>query len=235
MATCLSIVQSVCKRVGLSSVSSAYSNSDAKIQQIVELCNESGQEVARRYPWQVLINEGTFTTVATEIQGAMSTIAPACDYIINDTIWNRSLRRPVFGPKVSQQWQQSKAFALNGPWSSYRIQGDSLRMYPVPTAGESCYFEYLTKNWITKSVGGSASEWTNDADVPLLDDQMLILDTIWRWKAAKGLEYAEDFAKAERRIQDLMTRDAGKDWLNTTNTKYDVFPGVVVPSGSWSL
>ena len=235
MATCLSIIQSVCKRVGLGSITSAYSSADTKIQQVVELSAEAGQEIGRRYPWQVLTKEGTFTTLATEIQGTMSSIASDLDYIINDTIWNRTLRRPVFGPKVAQQWQQSKAFALNGPWSSYRIQGDSLRMYPVPVAGQKCYFDYLSRNWVTTSVGGTASTWTNDNDVPLLDDQLLTLDTIWRWKAAKGLEYAEDFAKSERRIQDLMTRDAGKDWLTMEGTKYDINPGIVVPSGSWNL
>lgn len=235
MATCLSIVQSVCKRVGLPAITSAYSSSDQKVQQIVELANEAGQEIARRYPWQALNQEISFTTVATESQGAMSTIAPGYDHIINDTIWNRSLRRPVFGPKVPQTWQQQKAFAINGPWSSFRIVGDELRMYPVPSAGESCYFEVQTKYWITRSVVGGASEWSNDADVPLLDDQLLILDTIWRWKAAKGLEYAEDFAKAERSLLDLASRDASKDWLNLSGTKYDIFPGVVVPAGSWGV
>jgi len=233
--TCLSIVQSVCKRVGLGTITAAYSSSDSKIQQVVELANEAGQEISRRYPWQALITEATYTTLATEIQGAITTLAPGFDYIINDTIWNRSLRRPVFGPKVPQTWQQQKAFAINGPWSSFRIVGDDLHMCPVPPAGETCVFEYLTKNWVSRSVGGGSDSWTNDADTSLIDEQTLTLDTIWRWKAAKGLEYAEDFAKAERRIQDLMTRDAGKDWLNLSNTKYDIFPGVVVPAGSWSL
>lgn len=232
--TCLSIVQSICLRVGLDSPSSALGSNDRNVLQIVELSNESGQELARRYPWQNLLAVGNFTTVATESQGSIDTIAPGLDYIINDTIWNRTLRRPVYGPKTPQNWEQQKAFAINGPWSGYRLIGDTLAMYPVPTAGQDCYFEYISKNWVTTASSTSAY-WTVDTDTPKLDNNLLVLDTVWRWKAAKGLDYSEDFNKAERLYQDLATRDGGKDWLNTSNTKYDIFPGVIVPAGSWNL
>lgn len=232
--SCLTLVQSVFKRLGLNTPVSVVGNTDRQVGQILELSNEAGQELARRYPWQALLAVGTFTTVATESQGSVQTIAPALDYIINDTIWNRSLRRPVFGPKTPQTWEQQKAFAINGPWSNYRLIADTLAMYPVPTAGQSCYFEYISKNWVT--TGSSTSPtWVLDADTPLLDNNLLILDTIWRFKAAKGLEYAEDFNKAERLCTDLMGRDGGKDSLNLDGTKYDIYPGIVVPSGSWNV
>lgn len=234
--TCLTIVQSVCKRVGLSSPTVAVGSTDVQILQIVELANEAGQETARRYPWTALLNVGSYTTVATESQGAIDTIAPGLDYIINDTIWNRTLRRPVFGPKTPQGWEQNKAFALNGPWSSYRIIAGALAMYPVPTAGESCYFEFISKNWVTVAADASTSAtFTADADTPKLDNNLIVLDTIWRWKAAKRLDYSEDFNKAETLKLDLMARDGGKDTLSLTNTKYDIYPGVVVPAGSWNL
>jgi hypothetical protein len=233
--TCLSIVQRVCKRVGLDSPSSAVGSSERQILQILELSNEAGQELSRRYPWQAILAVASYTTVATETQGAVQTIAPGLDYIINDTIWNRTLRRPVFGPKNPQNWEQQKAFAINGPWSGYRIIGGDLAMYPIPTAGQDCYFEYISKNWVTTSVGATDDEWTNDADTGKLDENLLVLDTIWRWKQQRGLDYAEDFAKSERLYQDLANRDGGKDWLNLSNTRYDIFPGVIVPAGSWNL
>jgi hypothetical protein len=211
-------------------------STDDQIKSVLAMCNEEGQELAARYAWTALQAEGTFTTLATEDQGALSTIASGLNYIVNDTIWNRSLRRPVFGPKNQQSWQQQKAFAINGPWSSYRLKAGHLWMYPVPTAGQSCYFEYISKNWCQKSDGSvNYSEWNADTDIPLLDDQLIVLGTIWRWKALKGFEYSEDFNTYERRVTDAMSRDGGKDWLNTSNTKYDIFPGVVVPAGSWNL
>lgn len=235
MKTCLQIVSSACKRLGLNAPAAVVTSSDPQYLQFLELLNEEGQELSARFPWQSITNEVSFTTVATESQGSMSTLAPNYNYIINDTIWNRTLRRPVFGPKAAQTWQQQKAFAINGPWSNYRIYGDALHMFPVPTAGQSCYFEYVSKNWITLSAGGTASEFANDADTPLLDDECLLLGLLWRWKAMKGLDYGEDFNKYEKRVLDAYNRDAGRDWLNLSNTRYDIFPGVVVPAGSWGV
>ena len=234
--TCLTIIQTVCNRLGLAAPTSAVGSSDQQIANIVALCNEEGQDLAARYEWTALQTEATYTTLAAELQGVVETIAPGLNYILNDTIWNRTLRRPVYGPRTPQSWQQQKAFAINGPWSSHRIKGGSLYMFPVPSAGEDCYFEYITRNWCTDSTGVTGySSWDDDADIPVLSEQLIILGTIWRWKKLKGFEYAEDFATYERRVMDAMTRDGGKDWLSLTNTKYDLMPGVVVPSGSWNL
>lgn len=234
--TCLSIVNDVLQRLSQTTTNDAVGATIQEVQTVVALCNEEGQDLAARYPWTALQAEATFATIATEDQGLVTTIAPGLDYIVNDTIWNRALRRPVFGPRNQQSWQQQKAFAINGPWSSYRVMGGHLKMYPVPTAGQDCYFEYISKNWVSNAAGdASYSEWNDNDDVPLLDSQLITLGTIWRWKKLKGFEYAEDFNTYERRVVNAMGRDGGKDWLNTTNTKYDIMPSVVVPAGSWNL
>lgn len=231
--SCLQIVQTACKRIGIIAPTAAYTSQDQQIIQLLSLSEEEGQEQATRYPWQALQTETTFTTVAAQVQGAMSVIAPGFDYIVNDTIWNRSLRRPVYGPKSEQDWQQAKAMQINGPFNSFRIIGDVLNFYPNPVAGQTCAFEYITLNWIATSEGGTSSTWTNDGDTPLIDDHLMVLGLVWRWKQAKGLDYAEDFNKYERRIADLMGRDAGKPTLSMSGAKYDIQPGVFVPAGSW--
>lgn len=236
MTTCLQIIQSVAKRVGIPSPSSVVGSSDVQVLQMLELANEEGQELAKRYPWSAITQEVTFTTLAADDQGSMDGLAPGCKFIINDTIWNRSLRRPVFGPKTPQQWQQYKAWAIAGPWSNFRIKDNHLLMYPNPAAGQTCVFEYVSKYWLTDTSGVTGrSEFAADDDVVLLDDQIIKLGLIWRWKQVKGFEYAEDFNKYERAVMDAMSRDGSKDWLNMANTKYDILPGVVVPSGSWNL
>jgi hypothetical protein len=233
MQTCLQIVQTACKRIGINSPNAAVTSSDLQVIQLLALLEETGQELADRYGWQTLQKEATFTTVATETQKAVSTITTGFNYIVNDTIWNRTLRRPVYGPKSQQDWQQAKAININGPFNSFRIEGDNILFNPVPAAGQSCYFEYITKNWLTLSVGGTSDSIANDADTPLLDDKILTLGLIWRWKAAKGLDYSEDFEKYESKVTDAQVRDAGKPTLNLTGGAYEIQPVVMVPRGSW--
>ena len=132
-----------------------------------------------------------------------------------------------------QDWQQDKATAINGPFNSFRLIADAINFFPVPVAGQQCFFEYISSNWISKNAGGSSAIWTNDLDVPKLDDQLIVMGTIWRWKNAKGLDYSEDFAKYERRVIDAIGRDAGKPVLNMTGGYYQIQPVVAVPRGSF--
>jgi hypothetical protein len=230
MLNCLQLIQRVCKRIGISVPNAAYTSSDLQVQQLVELANEEGQEQASRYQWQALQREATFTTVVAELQTSLAAITTGFGWIVNDTIWNRTLRRPVYGPDSLQDWQQQKAIQIAGPFNRYRIIANNIRFYPVPAAGQDCYFEYITNQWTAS--GGT--EYQSDTDTSLLDDTTMILGTIWRWKQAKGMTYAEDFAKYERRIAELLQRDAAKPTLNMTGAKYDVIPLVIVPSGSWN-
>ena len=233
--TCLQIVQTVCRRIGILAPNAAVSSSDPQILQILSITEEEGQELEERFNWQGLQTETTFTTVAAELQGTLATIAPGYESIVNDTIWNRTLRRPVYGPKSEPDWQQSKAMQINGPFNSFRIKNDSIYFYPNPAAGQTCAFEYITKNWISTSTGSTSEIWTNDADTPLIDDRIIILGAIWRWKAAKGLDYAEDFSKYERRVMNKMAKDGGKPILDLCGAKYEIQPVVMVPTGSWSV
>lgn len=233
--TCLQIVQTVCRRIGILSPNAVVSSTDPQILQILSITEEEGQSQADRYPWQVLQTEALFTTVAAELQGQLYTIAPGIDYIVNNTIWNRDLRRPVYGPRSEQDWQQIKATQINGPFNSFRIVNDTIRFYPAPVAGQTCAFEYINKNWINTSTSSTSPIWTNDLDTPKLNDQLLILGSIWRWKQIKGLDYAEDFKKYEDRISDSMGRDSGKAKLHMGGASYEIQPVVLVPRGSWGV
>lgn len=231
----LTIIQEACSLIGILKPNAVYSSTDQQIVQLRSIANEEGQELAR-YPWQSLTLEATFTTVASESQGVITAIAPGYKSIINNTIWNRSLLRPVFGPMSPSEWQQLKAQTMSGPFNQFRIVGNLIKFTPVPTAGESCYFEYLTKNWVTSGDGlTSRSAWGADDDISLLDEDLMTSGIIWRWKQIKGLQYAEDFNKYERHKMDLQATNGGKPTLNLNGTSLDIYPGVIVPSGSWGI
>lgn len=233
--SCLEIIQQACLRIGISSPNAALTSTQPQIIQLLALSNQEGVAQVRRYDWQALQREATFTTLAAQLQGTLAALAPGLKFVVNDTIWNRTQRLPVLGSKSPQEWQQMIAMNLTQPFSQYRIEANSLYFYPIPPAGQTCAFEYLSKNWVSTSVGGTSSAWTNDADTPFLDDQLMIDGLVWRWKAAKGVDYSEDFATYERAIMDATSRDASKPIISLDGlNRYEISPIVIVPSGSWN-
>lgn len=232
----LTTIQQVCRRIGITAPLTVSGSNDPQIIQLMAIGNEEGQDLSARYPWTVLQNESTFTTVAVETQGAIATLAGAdFRYILNDIMWNRSLLRPVFGPLVPQDWQALKARNVTGPYTQFRIRGTSVLFIPVPVAGNTIAFEWISKNWVTVAAGGTSATWTADADTGKTDEEIMAQGVLWRWKASKGIEYAEDFNKYERLVADQMARDGGKARLNLGGGMNAFAAGVLVPLGSWNL
>jgi hypothetical protein len=179
----------------------------------------------------------TVGIVGIESQGTIQALTgPDFGSVLNETMWDRTTRRPVYGPKYAAEWQQLKAQLMNGPWWQYRIRGNQVLFTPPPPPGDLIYFEWVSRYWVAATGAptvGAQNAYLIDTDVALLDEQAIKLDTLWRFKAAKKLDYSEDFDKAQAAIADLMARDASKPRLNLAGAQNDIYPGVLVPAGNW--
>lgn len=234
--TILAMVQGIAKRLNLNSPSAVIGNTNKEIIQLLNLANEEGDELSRRYRWQRLVTESTFSSVATESQGAITTLAGSdFGWLCNDTMWNRTRNRPML-PVDDVQWQQMKSSTITGPMEYFRIRGGNLIVIPTMTASQACAFEWVSKNWCASSGGTGQEAWAADTDTGRIDEKTMAQGIMWRWKAAKGLDYAEDFAKYERMVEDLMTRDGAKK-----HTFVGARPGqqflsrASVSEGSWTM
>lgn len=236
----LEIVKAVCGRIGLNKPNTATGSTDIQVTQLVDLANEEGQELAARFGWQALIREKTFTLLAAEDQGLLvgGTILAAADgfsKIINDTIFNRTTQVQVTGPVTPRGWQGLKATTTaTGFYSQYRLRAGHLLLYPAPSVGTAA-FEYLTENWVSNLAGDTFSvQFTADDNYPLLDSRLITAGLLWRWKAAKGFEYAEDYNKYEAAVLDAMTGDKTAQTVRLDGVNQDgLDPHILVPRGNW--
>jgi hypothetical protein len=237
--TALELIQRVANAVGIPSPTSAVGSQVADTLQLVELLNQEGRALSSRHNWQALSFEGSFTTVATESQGTLASIIGATQqlrHIVNETIWDRTDQQAVYGPVDKKNWQGDHARVLTGPYPQYMIRGNSLLMYPVPSAGHSCYFEYVSKCWCTDSGGTTYRvNIAADNDVVLLDEELMLAGLEWRWLRKKGLSYAEEFANYENLVSAATGRDGTKRTLSMDGPCGERTYGTYVPAGSWSV
>lgn len=231
----LTIIQGITAELNISSPSAVVGNTNKQIIQLLRLANKEGKYLANRYRWQRLKSESTFTSVATESQGAMTTIAgTSFGWIANDTVWNRTTNRRLF-PVDDVQWQQMKSSGITGPDYYFRIRGGNFIVLPTMTAGDTVAFEWISKNWCISSGGTEQSAWAADTDTGLLDEDIMSAGILWRWKKAKGLDYAEDFATYERLVADAATRDGAKKRIHMGGgTGRQFISNRNVAEGSWT-
>ncbi len=234
-STCLQIIQQACLELGLVSPNTAVTSTDQQILQLLALLNKEGQLLTKRFSWTALQTQATFTTLAAQLQGAVETIAPGYKFILNQTMWNRTTRLPVYGSESPQEWQREVSMNFTSPYSKYRVQGGSLYFFPVPEAGDTIAFEYESANWVNVAAGGTSNKWMADADTCVFDDDVMLTGLIWRWNHRKGLDYAEDFAIYEKSVEDAISRDGSKKVISTHGDGYSIEPAILVPTGSWSV
>jgi hypothetical protein len=213
----LAIVRAACAELSLPQPSAVVGATDQTAVLMLALANSEGRDLSRRYAWQALTREATFTTVAAESQGTLAGIVSGqlVRYIVNDTIWNRTTGEPVLGPRAGTIWQGYKAVTFSSPLNEYRIRGNELLFIPTPTAGHTCAFEYVSRYWCTDVTGATYRDaFAADTDLALIDDELLLSGLLWRWRKAKGFDYAEEHMHHERQVADAMARDGTKPILD---------------------
>lgn len=235
--TLLEIIQEACRRTGLPVPVSAMTSTDPSVRQMICFLNELLTELTNRWMFEELMREATFTSVATESQGLLSTLAPlGFMSIIPGTFYNRSTGLIVEGPVSASQWQQDKALSTSGAIQSFRIRNSEMLFDPVPQAGESMAFEYRSNACLYNSTSATyKSRYSDDGDTFLLDDNLLLLGLRYKWKAEKGLAYAEDLSRFEIYANDLAGRSGSKPVLDMGGYPQSRKPGVIVPPGSWNV
>lgn len=235
--TLLDLVKEFSRRVGTPVPGAVASSTDPGLVQIVALMNEEVEETSRVHTLQEFIKERTFVTVAAEDQGTLTTVAgEVVRYILNDTLWNRSTRLPVFGPENPQQWQLRKAFGFSGTLLTYRIRSNRLLFAPVPAAGETIAFEYVPVNIVIDGdTSTSKQSFTKDTDTTLIPDDVMMAGIRWRWRREKGFPYAEDLARYDRLLGSHKLREGTRRMLSMSEDIGMVGPGIVVPPGSWNI
>lgn len=211
-------------------------STDQQVRQLLALANEEGASLSKRCDWQALTSQATFITVAAETQ-TNTPIPDDLDRFIPDTFFNRTQQRPMIGPITPQEWQAIASQPVLGfVYLCFREREGSFIITPVPPAGDTIAYEYVSKNWAQSSAGQPKADFTSDDDTTYLDEEMFKLGLRWRFKQAKGLQYGQDFDSYERYVSAKAGNDGGTRALDMSGYGRYAFPGHPnIPQGNFGL
>ena len=209
----LTLVQGACARVGVDTPSTVIGNTDAIVKDMLYLARQAAISLSRKTAWKALTSEKTFTTTAASAQ--TDAIPADCDWIIYDTMFNRTLNRRVGGPLSAEEWQLLQASMSSVVDPFFRIRGTSLLITPTPGSGNTVAYEYITKNFCQSSGGTAQSAYAADTDTTVLDEELHLLGLVWRFKRAKGLDYSQELADFELEMGQAILREGVRPRITT--------------------
>ena len=216
----LAIAEAASAIIGMRVPISLIGSRDPDERAVLALFNRAGQTMIRMRNtwgagWTALTREYEFETTPGVAEYALPEDFEA---LIDGTVWNRSVYREARGVLSPQQWQATKGGLIETVSIAplYRIRrasagGRALWFDPTPAARESVVFEYASHHWLHSAADRTATrrQVENDTDIPFLDDDLLEMSLLWRFKQSRGLSFAAELAEYEIEARLRMAEDAG--------------------------
>ena len=106
-----------------------------------------------------------------------------------------------------------------GPRYRFRLLGDKIHVYD-PQSGALVRIEYVTEHPVLAADGTTTKKsFTADTDTWLLDDDLLIMDLIWRYKKLLGLpDWQIDLQDATTYARTVKGQQAGSKTISGDDT-----------------
>lgn len=230
--TLLTLAQAACDIIGVPRPTSIIAGADQTARTMLSLAQREGRALARRWTWTALRKQKTFTSVAQIVQ--TGAVPSDFDRMVSGTFWNRTEQKPVLGPVTPGEWQGLVASVALPIDSAFQIRAGQIELYPVPTAGDTYAYEYVSTQWCQSAGGVGQTAWTADTDTGLLDEEFTTLGLVWRFKQSRGLDYAEDLATYEEQMLQAMARDGVRRTARLgLEADYGAPRYPMVPEGNW--
>lgn len=212
--TPLQILIDACAEIGLVQPTVVASSTDTNIIRLLAMLNREGRDLARARDWTVLTRTHSFTTVTDQDEYDLPS---DYDHLINDTEWDREGLMPLQGPLNPRDWEtiQSGGPAGTGTGRRYRLVRSAssttrkIVISPTPDVDDDeLAFEYVSNGWCTASNGTTLkTAFTVDTDLALLNQDLLTLGTIVRFKRSVGLDYSSEADEYNQALNREKSRD----------------------------
>lgn len=206
--TILSAIQDASARLVGDRPNAALTSDETIVVELVALAHEAAMDMAAAHDWQVLTEfheiEADGETSAFPLPSDYDRMVLASDmFDPNGWAWNYH-HVTDYGTWIRHL---SSGFVLSpGAWM---LRGNQFHFSPVPSDGQKAVFPYISNLLFVAESGEMKARAESDQDVFRLDERLLTLSLIWRWRQSKQMDYAEDLRSYETALSQRMARDRG--------------------------
>lgn len=205
--TILSTIQQVAPKIGIDVPTAVFGETARELVELQSFAKESAQRIYKAYDWELL---KTLQTDAGD--GSTTAFALPSDYgrmLAQGNVWNTTLQTPFIPITSADRWLEldirSYSF-VTGVWIKI---GGQINIKPAMATGTSAKYYYISNLIVAPSAGSNKVAFTADDDSFRLNEELLKLHLIYTWKEEKGMAYAEDMARYEELLAQLINEDKG--------------------------
>jgi hypothetical protein len=237
--TALSVARAAATKIGIAVPDAVFSGTTRVLVELQTALNEAAQMVAfdTGHDWTKLL---TLATIAGN--GVALGFDLPTDYkrmIKKARLWSSSMPYSPFTHYTDvDQWLGTQVQSFQPVVGAWIIIGEQIQIRTGGSASplgntETAQFYYLSSNIVKPAAGSNKAEFTLDTDTFRLDERLLRLGLIYKWKEAKGQDYAEEMSDYENALFQVIGGDKGSNVFTIGRgrgiAEEYAFPGVIVP------
>lgn len=212
--TVLTALQSAMIRLVGRKPNTVFSTTNQTEVQLADLATEVAADIMKSHDWQALTKvydiTGDGTTTAFPLPDDYDRMMLGQGVSDPDTwFWNYS-QVPDMDTWLKIENGFYLAAATPGWWMLWNNQ---FQFLPAPAGSAS--IPYISKNFARSAPASGTgiitpkAAFNADADTFVLDERLITLGVIWRYREQKGMGYAEDMATYENALSQAQARDRG--------------------------
>lgn len=216
--TVLEVAQGVAKRIGVSVPSVLYAGTDREQVELAECLNETAAMIAFDcgHDWTKLKTLNTYTGT-----GAALGFDLPSDYrrmLKKAAVWSSSTDGPMTHIVDTDEWLQMQVEDFTPVAEMWTIIGEQMQIRDggattALASGVTAKFYYISSKYAKDSGGTAKISFTADNDSFRLNERLLKLAAIYKWKEAKGQDYGEALADYETALAEQIGNDKGSSIL----------------------
>lgn len=164
------------------------------------------------WDWQICRRTHEWQTAATEAQP----LGKPTDFerYVPDTFWHSGLRREVHGPKTPGEWERYTSGIQVAADPIWYEEGGVIYVKPQPRLNEVLRYRYISNSVGLTAAGARIARFGDDADVPLWDDELLLLGTVFHYRQSERTADETDRVSFMTLMHDRIKRDGGSRTIN---------------------
>jgi hypothetical protein len=232
--TVLAAVQAAAIRIAGRRPTALFTSNDKLMIELADLVNETAVAVMKAHDWRKL------TLLKTQGgDGTATEFLFPSDYDrmpIKGNIYSSRSQLPLDRAQDLDQWLEFQLTSVIGSPGVWIVVGNKLAIKPALATGESAKFYYISNLIVSEDEGVTFTKTQFDADGQtfILPERLLTLGLIWRWKAQKKFEYAEDMTNYNVALGEEAGREKGSRIITVGRQRlpYDAqmaYAGIIVP------
>lgn len=205
--TILSVAKEVAKLIGITVPTNLIASTDREHVELVSMAQEMAERIAAGHEWQKLSRIHTLTG-----DGSTEAFALPDDYdrmLVKASVWSSSLETALSPITDLDRWLELDVQSFDFVVNAWTIYAGQMNIKPALATGVTAKFFYVSDLIVAPAAGENKTTFTDDGDTFRLDERLLKLGIIWRWKSAKGQPYAEEMADYEEAKERLVASDKG--------------------------